>query len=169
MTAKTPPAKTPTVAVTRALRRMGLTNRGPRKDFGIIGHYNRAGERLYTLVVIYSAHAARVVADCADRIEELTSEAGFSFRVSVRRIEGLSFPDVTIGNGGSVASLREWDSTADRVVELTESSWSTVTLDAILRRRTGSSSWSETGRQGVCEALVKDGVTLGMVYDLSFG
>lgn len=48
-----------------------------------------------------------------------------------------------------------------------ESSRSTVTLSAILRRRTGSDPWWETGRRGVCEALVRDGVTRDMIDDLN--
>ncbi len=75
------PAKTPTIAVSRALVRAGL-EQGKGKDFQVKGRY-RNGERQFTYVSVHTERAEAVIADRADDIERWTDEAGFPFRVSV--------------------------------------------------------------------------------------
>lgn len=79
-------AKTPTVAIARVLRSLGLEQ---GKDFRVRGQYQGTGanrERIGTYVGIYSAAAEQTVADNADRIEELVKQdGGFAFRVSIHR------------------------------------------------------------------------------------
>lgn len=108
MARKPAPAKTPTVALVRVLKSLGMTNRGIDRNFRIFGHYNSEGERLHTLAVIFDADAERLAAEHADDIERLTRESGFPFRVAVRVTCGRL--SVSIGNGGSVTSVREWTS-----------------------------------------------------------
>jgi hypothetical protein len=87
MATTTAPAKTPTVAIARILRGLGLTQGRGGKDFRVGGEY-RNGERQYTYVVAYSRRAEEVIAAHADEIEARADEAGFSFRVSVRYSAG---------------------------------------------------------------------------------
>jgi len=100
MARKPAPAKTPTVAVARALRALGLQQRGGagRRDFSVTGQYNSAGERLYTLVILYSREANNTVARHADAIEAATDAEGFPFRVSVYNFNGRA--DCSISNSG---------------------------------------------------------------------
>ncbi|MET8746851.1 hypothetical protein [Streptomyces sp. NPDC004728] len=93
----TQPARTPSVAIARALRRLGLVQ-GRGGDFSVTGFY-RNGERDHTYVVLYSRHANEVCAAHADEIEQ-TAEAdgGWQFRVSVRYFSDR--PRVSIANAG---------------------------------------------------------------------
>lgn len=92
--ARPAPAKTPTVAVARALRSLGLTQ-GRGKDFTVTGMYHR-GERAYTYVVFYRPEADQVAADAAQDIETLTAESGFPFRVRVHHSsDGKPFVSVS--------------------------------------------------------------------------
>jgi hypothetical protein len=75
------PAKTPTTAVARALRDLGL-NQGKGKDFRVVGHYQR-GERRSTYVIVLNAAAEQTIADNADLIEHRTEMQGYPFTVSV--------------------------------------------------------------------------------------
>jgi hypothetical protein len=76
-----PPAKTPTTAVARALRDLGL-KQGKGKDFRVAGHYQR-GERRSTYVVVLNTAAEQTIADNADLIEHRTEIQGYPFTVSV--------------------------------------------------------------------------------------
>lgn len=79
-------AKTPTVAIARVLRGLGLKQ---GSDFRVKGKYEGTGanrERIGTYVAIYSAAGEQTVADNADRIEEMVQQDGcFAFRVSIHR------------------------------------------------------------------------------------
>lgn len=98
MSTKTPPS-TPTVAIARVLRDLGLTQ-GRGCDFRVTGEY-RNGERVGTYVLLLTRQAKDVVAARADEIERLADESGFVFRVSVRYFDGKSRPMCTIANYGS--------------------------------------------------------------------
>ncbi|MGW2951551.1 hypothetical protein [Streptomyces eurythermus] len=89
----------PTVAIARVLRSLGLTQ-GRCCDFRVTGEY-RNGERIGTFVVVLTSHAEEVVATNADEIERLVGETGFPFRVSVRYFNGKSHPVTNIANYGS--------------------------------------------------------------------
>lgn len=73
------PAKTPGVAIARALRGLGLKQGA---DFRVRGEY-RNGERVGTSVTVNGPAANQLVADHADRIEQLVAAAGFHFNVSI--------------------------------------------------------------------------------------
>lgn len=78
-----PAAKTPTVAIARILRDLGLKQ---GNDFRVRGQYQGTGqnrERIGTYVAALTGAADQVIADHADEIERLASEAGHSFRVSI--------------------------------------------------------------------------------------
>ncbi|MFF2940213.1 DUF3560 domain-containing protein [Streptomyces niveus] len=91
-------ARTPSIAIARALRRLGLTQ-GRGKDFRVEGEY-RDGERVATYVLTLTQHADETVAAHADDIERWASEdGGWSFKVSVRYIDGKPRPMTTISNG----------------------------------------------------------------------
>ncbi|MDA5279873.1 hypothetical protein [Streptomyces sp. Isolate_45] len=90
-----PTAKTPTVAIARVLRELGL-QQGRSKDFRIIGLYVN-GERDHTHVVLLSREAENVVAANADRIEERTGRGPYPFTVSVRYTGG-GLPICTVRN-----------------------------------------------------------------------
>lgn len=82
------PAKTPTVAIARVLRSLGLVQ---GRDFRVRGKYQGHGadrERIGTHVAVLSQVADKVIADNADRIEQEAGQAGFSFRVSVYYTDG---------------------------------------------------------------------------------
>lgn len=86
--AKQATAKTPTVAIARVLRSLGLEQ---GKDFRVRGQYQGTGanrERTGTYVAVLTAHADQVVADNADRIEELSAASGYAFRVSIHFTAG---------------------------------------------------------------------------------
>ncbi|BBA98324.1 hypothetical protein RVR_4463 [Actinacidiphila reveromycinica] len=98
-------ARTPTIALARALRRAGLAQ-GRGKDFRVEGQY-RDGERVATYALLLTQHADETVAAHADDIERWTSEdGGWSFTVSVRYIDGKPRPHTTISNG-AVERIRE--------------------------------------------------------------
>ncbi|WP_381792929.1 DUF3560 domain-containing protein [Streptomyces niveus] len=91
-------ARTPSIAIARALRRAGLAQ-GRGKDFRVEGEY-RNGERVATYVLTLTQHADETVAARADDIERWASEdGGWSFKVSVRYIDGKPRPMTTISNG----------------------------------------------------------------------
>ncbi|MFI9418045.1 DUF3560 domain-containing protein [Streptomyces werraensis] len=101
----TTPAKTPSTAIARALRRLGLTQ-GKGKDFRVEGEYNEARERVATRVLLLTRHADETVAARADDIEQWTSEdGGWSFTVCVRYSDS-GRPHCTISNG-PVDKIRE--------------------------------------------------------------
>lgn len=83
-------AKTPTVAVARVLRGLGLKQ---GEDFRVTGFYQNR-ERVGTYVIVFNKAADELVADKADEIVRLTGEAGFAFRVSVVYHHGRPFVDV---------------------------------------------------------------------------
>ena len=78
---KRQPAGTPTVAIARILRDMGL-RQGKGKDFRVMG-YDERGDRLGTMVVIYNREANETVAENADAIVRASDEAGWCFGVGV--------------------------------------------------------------------------------------
>ncbi|WP_327385042.1 hypothetical protein [Streptomyces sp. NBC_01207] len=77
-----PAPKTPTVAIARVLRDLGL-KQGAAADFRVTGHYEN-GERRYTYVILLSREAEDLVAANADQIEAWTDRGPFGFTVSVR-------------------------------------------------------------------------------------
>jgi hypothetical protein len=105
------PAKTPAVAIARILRDLGL-KQGCLGDFRITGVYNRAGERMYTDVVVYSRHANYVIADNADLIERLADETGFAFRVNVH-CSPSGYPWASVSNGRSVRTREPYNQTRE--------------------------------------------------------
>ncbi|MER6367381.1 DUF3560 domain-containing protein [Streptomyces mirabilis] len=103
--ATTPAAKSPSIAIARALRRLALTQ-GKGKDFRVDGDYNKAGERVRTYVLTLTRHADETVAAHADDIERWASEdGGWSFTVNVRYSDN-GRPHCTISNG-AVEKVRE--------------------------------------------------------------
>jgi hypothetical protein len=88
------PAKTPTVAIARILRDMGL-KQGLHGDFAVRG-YSERGERLGTMVVLYTRAANILIDERADEIERLSEESGWVFRVSTRyhHVSGAAYPDL---------------------------------------------------------------------------
>ncbi|MFI2434685.1 DUF3560 domain-containing protein [Streptomyces sp. NPDC018693] len=94
----TPIAKSPSIAIARALRRLDLAQ-GKGKDFKVEGEYNKAGERVCTYVLLLTRHADETVAARADDIERWASEdGGWSFTVNVR-YSNNGRPHCTISNG----------------------------------------------------------------------
>ncbi|MFE7214578.1 hypothetical protein ACFU93_32480 [Streptomyces sp. NPDC057611] len=93
-----PAPSSPTVAIARVLRDLGLTQ-GRGCDFRVTGDY-RNGERIGTYVLSLTRHADEVIAEHADEIERLSDETGWAFRVSVRYPNGAR-PMVTVANYGS--------------------------------------------------------------------
>lgn len=87
-------AKTPGVAIARVLRNLGLKQ---GHDFSVRGHYV-AGERRGTDVFLHGGHARQTVISFADEIEDLVSEAGFAFNVSIRNLRDGAWP--TLANYG---------------------------------------------------------------------
>jgi len=73
------PAKTPGVAIARALRGLGLKQ---GSDFRVKGEYKN-GERTGTRVVVLGRSVNQTVADNANLIEQQAGDAGFHFNVSV--------------------------------------------------------------------------------------
>ncbi|MDQ0762031.1 hypothetical protein [Streptomyces canus] len=106
-------ASTPTVAIARVLRRLGLTQ-GRGGDFRVTGDY-RNGERIGTFVVVSTRHGDEVIAERADDIERWVSEdGGWAFRVSVR-YSSAGRPMTTVANYGS--RVRETPPAAPAVLE----------------------------------------------------
>ncbi|MFI9026340.1 hypothetical protein [Streptomyces sp. NPDC053560] len=97
MTTSTPPS-TPTVAIARILRDLGLVQ-GRGCDFRVVGDY-RNGERIGTYVLPLSRRADATIADRADDIERLAAEGPYPFRVSVRYTDG-DRPMASVANYGS--------------------------------------------------------------------
>ncbi|MEU7323373.1 hypothetical protein ABZ682_22900 [Streptomyces griseoviridis] len=95
---KTAPSS-PTVAIARILRGLGLTQ-GRGGDFRVTGEY-RNGERVGTYVLLLGRRADETVAEHADDIERLAGETGFAFRVSVRYFDGKPRPVCSVANYGS--------------------------------------------------------------------
>ncbi|MFF0092729.1 hypothetical protein ACFYSF_22590 [Streptomyces canus] len=95
---KTAPSS-PTVAIARVLRGIGLTQ-GRGCDFRVTGDY-RNGERVGTYVLLLTRHADELVAERADEIERLVGATGFAFRVSVRYLSRSGRPTASIANYGS--------------------------------------------------------------------
>lgn len=93
-----PQPRTPTVAVARELRRLGL-EQGRGKDFRVEGEY-RNGERYGTLVLTLNRHADETIAANADLIEERLNLGPFAFHVSVY-YNGTSRPMTVVSNTGS--------------------------------------------------------------------
>ncbi|MET7814248.1 hypothetical protein ABZT26_25795 [Streptomyces sp. NPDC005395] len=95
-------AKTPTIAISRALRAIGLKQ---GKDFKVEGRYEGKGElreRIATDVLVLGREADEKVAEHADVIEAAASaDGGWSFRVSVYYVEGRERPTTSISNIGS--------------------------------------------------------------------
>lgn len=86
---KQQPAKTPTVAIARVLRGLGLKQ---GTDFRVKGQYRGTGanrERIGTYVAVSTAHADQLIADHADQIEELSAASGCPFRVSIHYTAGV--------------------------------------------------------------------------------
>jgi hypothetical protein len=109
MTAKTEP-KSPTVAITRVLKGLGLVQ---GVDFRVAGHYEN-GERLYTFAYTLDRRANRVIAENADMIESLTFGTDFPFTVSVRYPGGDGRPSVSVHNSpGRLGRDRETPPTVD--------------------------------------------------------
>jgi hypothetical protein len=109
---KTPPPSTPTVAIARVLRGLGLTQ-GRGCDFRVTGDY-RNGERIGTYVLPLSRKADETIAAHADEIERLVAETGYAFRVSVRYHKGTR-PMTTVANYGS--RIRETPTTVPESTE----------------------------------------------------
>ncbi|WTW95432.1 hypothetical protein OG216_19515 [Streptomycetaceae bacterium NBC_01309] len=91
----TQPLRTPTVAIARILRGLGL---GQGSDFRVAGTY-RNGERIGTHVLALTEHADLTIAAYADEIEQRSKEGPFEFRVSVQYPNG-SRPMADIANYG---------------------------------------------------------------------
>lgn len=108
-----PAPNTPTTAVARKLRRLGL-KQGPTKDFRVLGHYVK-GEREHTYVDLQNAEARQLVADRADELEEWLTEGPFPFKVSIRYSDtGQPWPHI---HNGAAERIREARPTAEDVAE----------------------------------------------------
>ncbi|ALO79353.1 hypothetical protein [Streptomyces phage phiSAJS1] len=112
---KQPTAKTPTVAIARVLRNLGLKQ---GEDFRVKGEYRGRGldrERVGTYVVVYSRAGEQLVADNADRIEAATLEdGGYAFRVSIHRTPSGGFWTHIANFGQRVREGHVMDTDADR-------------------------------------------------------
>jgi len=103
---------TPTVAIARELRRLGL-KQGAAGDFTVAGHYVR-GERRFTYVTVTSKEAERLLAEHADEIEERTGNGPYPFKVSVRYVGDIPFVDI---HNGAAERVRELPESARRAAE----------------------------------------------------
>ncbi|WP_413808148.1 DUF6884 domain-containing protein [Streptomyces sp. OE57] len=97
------PATSPTVAITRALKRAGL-EQGKEKDFQVKGRY-RDGERKFTYIKIRSARAESMIVERADDIERWADESGYPFKVSIRYMGRSPLIDITNGPGERVREV----------------------------------------------------------------
>lgn len=94
--AKQTTAKTPTVAIARVLRGLGLKQ---GLDFTVRGSYIN-GERIGTTAHLFSQHVRTLVADHADEIEAAVQlDGGFVFNVSIRYYDSRPWP--TVANYGA--------------------------------------------------------------------
>ncbi|WP_328638409.1 hypothetical protein [Streptomyces canus] len=89
--------RTPSVAIARALRALGL-KQGSGGDFRTAGYYV-GKERRHTYVILLNRAAEKTVAANADRIEQAPELGGFAFTVSVRYVDGRVFTSVSNGGG----------------------------------------------------------------------
>lgn len=103
--------RTPTVAVARELRRLGLAQ-GPGKDFRVVGAVVK-GERDHTYVELLNADARQLVAERAEDIEASLATGPFPFTVSVR-YHGTDRPMPSIHNGAA-ERIRDEQPAADEV------------------------------------------------------
>lgn len=115
MSTKTPaPAKTPTIAIARILRGLGLKQ---GTDFRVSGEYRGTGanrERVGTRVTNLNSRANQVIADNADQIEQSATATGFPFHVSIYRAPG-GYMWVRVANYGErVRQSHFLDTDADR-------------------------------------------------------
>ncbi|XVV34992.1 hypothetical protein ACQPXT_13490 [Streptomyces sp. CA-100214] len=92
-----PTPRTPSVAIGRALRSLGL-KQGRGGDFRVAGHYV-GKERRHTCVILLNREAEGTVAANADRIEQAPELGGFAFTVSVRYTGGRACTSVSNGPG----------------------------------------------------------------------
>lgn len=90
--------RTPTVAIARILRALGLTQ---GKDFRVTGEYCN-GERTGTYVLTLTRRADETIAARADDIEKVSEEGAYPFRVSVRYPSG-DRPMTGVANYGNKA------------------------------------------------------------------
>lgn len=100
-----PIPSTPTVAIARELRRLGL-KQGAMGDFTVAGHYVRK-ERRFSYVTVTSKEAERLLVEHADEIEERTANGPFPFKVSVRYVGDIPFIDIHNGPAERVRELPE--------------------------------------------------------------
>lgn len=139
MTNNRPAAKTPTVAIARVLRDLGLKQ---GVDFRVKGAY-RNGERIGTYVDLYGAEARQLVAGSADEIEELVEEqSGFAFHVSLTySTAGNPFP--IIANHGPRVRYPApgLDAVAPRVVD-GQVIEPINPYDGLAQKRFGSLTWA---------------------------
>ncbi|MEW2631638.1 hypothetical protein AB0903_08255 [Streptomyces sp. NPDC048389] len=142
---------TPTVAIARELRRLGLAQ-GAGKDFRVAGHYVN-GERHHTYVLLLTRHANEVVAANADLIEERTGEGPFPFRVSVRYF-GTDRPTASIANGGS--RVRETPAAAEEPAPAVEEAPAAAPAVPAAQFRTGDIV-AVDGRPGDWELMAPAG------------
>ncbi|WP_405759482.1 hypothetical protein OG234_13370 [Streptomyces sp. NBC_01420] len=94
--------RTPSVAVARELRQLGL-QQGPGKDFRVAGAIVR-GERNHTYVLLLNDDARQVVADHADDLEQRLAAGPFPFTVSVRYHGDRPEPSI---HNGHMERIRE--------------------------------------------------------------
>ncbi|WP_019061733.1 hypothetical protein [Streptomyces prunicolor] len=108
-------ATSPSVAIARALRRLGL-DQGRGGDFRVTGEY-RNGERICTYVVTLTQHADETIAEHADDVERWVSEdGGWAVRVSIRYCDDKPRPWVDVSNGPG-ERIRETPPAAPAVLE----------------------------------------------------
>lgn len=90
--AKQATAKTPTVAIARVLRGLGLKQ---GLDFTVRGSYTN-GERTGTTAYLFGQRVRTLVADHADEIEAAVQlDGGFVFNVSIRYYDSRPWPTVS--------------------------------------------------------------------------
>ena len=123
--AMAPIPTTPTVAIARELRRLGL-KQGTSGDFTVTGHYRNA-ERLFTYVTVLSKAAERLLAEHADAIERRTATGPFPFMVSVRYVGDIPFIDI---HNGTAARVRELPAPAPAVEQPAEAAEQTTEAPA---------------------------------------
>ncbi|WP_157247870.1 hypothetical protein [Nonomuraea typhae] len=102
MARKIAPAKTPTIAIARALRSIGLVQ---GRDFKVEGVYRRCtayGERIKertgTQVSLFGTHAERVVWERAEEIERYTQAEGYTFGVRSIAVTAGGHRILAVGN-----------------------------------------------------------------------
>jgi hypothetical protein len=67
--------------ITRALKTLGMSNRGIRKDFYVHGEYSFDGERIRTIVDFYDQKPERVAIEHWDELKGALDMAGHSFEL----------------------------------------------------------------------------------------